>query len=71
MEFRKSHPSTNSWLRKLFLQISILHMSIALGPTSQNAIIKHMLASPGLQCGPEGLGLISSRDYVFLEMDAP
>jgi hypothetical protein len=50
MEFGKSHPSTNSWLSKLYIQISILHMSVVPGPTSQDAVIKRVLASPGLQC---------------------
>ncbi len=49
MEFRKSHPSTNSWPSKLYVQISV-HMSIVPGPASQNAVIKCELASPGLQC---------------------
>jgi hypothetical protein len=50
MEFGKSHPSTNSWLRKLYIQISVVHMSIVPGPASQDAVIKRVLASPSLQC---------------------
>jgi hypothetical protein len=51
MEFGKSYPSTNSWLSKLYIQISILHMSVVPGPASQDIVIKRVLVSPGLQCG--------------------
>jgi hypothetical protein len=32
MEFGKYHPSTNSWLSELYIQISVLHMSVVPGP---------------------------------------
>jgi hypothetical protein len=62
MEFEKSHPSTDSWFSKLYIQISILHMSVVPGPASQDAVFKRVLASPGLQCSDQ-----SNFEYEYLK----
>ncbi len=50
MEFGKSHPSINSWVSKLQIQISVLQMSVVPGPDSQDTVIKRVIASLGLPC---------------------
>jgi hypothetical protein len=50
MEFGYSYPSVNSWVSRLYIQISVLQMSVVPRPASQGTVIKRALASPGLQC---------------------
>ncbi len=50
IEFGQQHPSSNSWIKKLHIQISILCMSVVPGPASQDAVFKLVYASPALQC---------------------
>ncbi len=38
MEFRKEHPSTNSWISWLQIQISKIHMRVVPGPVSQGSL---------------------------------
>ncbi len=50
IEFGQQHPSSNSWIKKLHIQISILCLSVVPGPASQDAVFKLVYASPALQC---------------------
>ncbi len=49
IELWKTHLSANSRICKLYTQISNVHMCIFPGPASQDAVIKCVYASPGLQ----------------------
>jgi hypothetical protein len=50
IEFGQQHPSSNSWIKKLHIKISILCISVVPGPASQGAVFKLVYASPALQC---------------------
>jgi hypothetical protein len=50
IEFGQQHPSPNSWIKKLHIQISILCMSVVPGPASQDAVFKLVYTSLALQC---------------------
>jgi hypothetical protein len=49
IEVWKTHLSANSRICKLHIQISNVHMCVVPGPTLQDAVIKCVYASPGLQ----------------------
>ncbi len=51
IDFQKKHLSTKSRLSIFHIQISNVHMGVAPGPASQDAVLKLKYASPGLQCG--------------------
>ncbi len=50
IDFHKKHLSANSRISILLIQISNVHMGIAPGPASQDAVLKLKYALPGLQC---------------------
>jgi hypothetical protein len=50
IDFQKKHLSANSRISILHIQISNVHMGVAAGPASQDAVLKLKYASPGLQC---------------------
>ncbi len=52
IELWKTHLSAISRICKLHIQISNSHMCVEAGPASQDAVIKSISASPGLQCRP-------------------
>jgi hypothetical protein len=55
IELRKTHLAAISRICKLHIQISNIHMYVVPGPASQDAVIKRVYASPGLQCeSPDG-----------------
>ncbi len=49
-ELLKTHLAAISRICKLHIQISNIHMCVVPGPASQDAVIKRVYASPGLQC---------------------
>jgi hypothetical protein len=50
IELWKTHLAAKSRNSKLLIQISNIHMCVVPGPASQDAVIKRVYASPGLQC---------------------
>ncbi len=51
VEFGEHHPSTNSWISELHIQMSKLFICVVPGPALQDAVFELVFASLGLQCG--------------------
>jgi hypothetical protein len=56
---------------KLHIQISNIHMCVVPGPASQVAVIKRVFASPGLQCSPQLIKLVTPLIWSHLLPAAP
>jgi hypothetical protein len=54
IELWKTSLLANWRICKLHTQISNVHMCIVPGPALQDAVVKRVYASPGLQCGLGG-----------------